>query len=94
MVCIASPKKHAISKRIRIFAVTFNSQESSKQEKHCDKVPFTEFRQSTYGGMSILLSLGVYAMGTHAYSISSGVKYVSLPQFQQMSLQKYTSKRT
>ncbi len=44
--------------------VAFNSQESSKQEKHCDKVPFTEFRQSSYGGMSILLSLDVYAMGS------------------------------
>lgn len=57
-------KKHAISKKMRTFAVAFNSQESSKQEKHCDKVPFTEFRQSSYGGMSILLSLDVYAMGS------------------------------
>ena len=57
-------KKHPISKKMRIFAVAFNSQESSKQEKHCDKVPFTEFRQSSYGGMSILLSLDVYAMGS------------------------------
>lgn len=45
-----NPQKHPISKKMRIFAVAFNSQESSKQEKHCDKVPFTEFRQSSYGG--------------------------------------------
>ena len=50
--------------RHRTKKVAFNSQESSKQEKHCDKVPFTEFRQSSYGGMSILLSLDVYAMGS------------------------------
>ncbi len=31
-------KKHAISKKMRTFAVAFNSQESSKQEKHCDIV--------------------------------------------------------
>ena len=31
-------KEHAILKKMRIFAVAFNSQESSKQEKHCDKV--------------------------------------------------------
>ena len=36
-------KKHPISKKMRIFAVAFNSQESSKQEKHCDKVLTCKF---------------------------------------------------
>jgi len=36
-------KKHAISKKMRTFAVAFNSQESSKQEKHCDIVLTCKF---------------------------------------------------
>ena len=33
-----------------IFAVAFNSQESSKQEKHCDIVLYLEFAKIHTGG--------------------------------------------
>ena len=34
---------------MRIFAVAFNSQESSKQEKHCDKVLTCKFCKKNSG---------------------------------------------
>ncbi len=59
-------KKHAISKKMRIFAVAFNSQESSKQEKHCDIVLTCKFAKFQWEDGAIMLSLDVYAIGTHA----------------------------
>ena len=58
---------------IRTFALAFES-ESCKQEKHCDKVPFIEFRQSSSRWTEQLcFRLSVYAVNM-AYR--SGVRYV------------------
>ena len=69
----------AISGNVCIFAPTFES-ESCKQEKHCDKVPFTEFAKIQTGGRAFVLSLDAYAWyaGTLPAdgSIPSGVRYV------------------
>ena len=65
-----------MSKNIRNFAPAFERNESCMQEKHCKTVPDLKSAKLQQEDGAIMLSLVVYAIGTHALGISSGVRYV------------------
>ncbi|MBR1834492.1 MAG: hypothetical protein IJ785_03170 [Bacteroidales bacterium] len=70
-----SLKKHLISKKMRIFAIAFERQESSKQEKHCENPFFENSPNYSRRKRAFMLSLVVYAIGSRR-GISSGVRFV------------------